>query len=108
VRRVDFLRKLIDDLLDLASGRIPQQSRDISSPVALDEVVENVVKRFELSANEKELTLEWTPDPRGGESPVWATVDGLDRIFNNLVSNAIRYTHRAERFAYHSAALQKK
>ena len=92
VRRVDFLRKLIDDLLDLANGRAPQQSRDILAPVALEGVVENVVKRFEVPAHEKGQTLEWEADPQGGESLVLAPVEGLDRIFNNLVSNAIRYT----------------
>jgi signal transduction histidine kinase len=92
VRRVDFLRKLIDDLLDLANGRAPQHSRDFETPVVLEDVVENVVKRFELPAHEKGQLLEWHTDPQGGESLVWASVESLDRIFNNLVSNAIRYT----------------
>jgi signal transduction histidine kinase len=92
VRRVDFLRKLIDDLLDLANGRAPQQFRDTDTPVALESVVEMVVKRFELPAHEKNQALEWTTDPQEGESPVRASVESLDRIFNNLVSNAIRYT----------------
>ena len=91
-RRVDFLRKLIDDLLDLANGRAPQTSADLKAPVPLNGVLENVVKRFELPANEKGLTLEWHGDPPGGECLVWATVEGLDRIFNNLVSNAVKYT----------------
>jgi signal transduction histidine kinase len=92
VRRVDFLRKLIDDLLDLADGRAPQQIKEDEAPVALERVVENVVHRFEASAREKGLSLEWHADPQGGESLVRATVEGLDRIFNNLVSNAVKYT----------------
>jgi signal transduction histidine kinase len=92
VRRVDFLRKLIDDLLDLANGRAPQPSADLKAPVPLESVVETVVKRFEMPAHENGLTMEWHCAPQGGESPVWATVEGLDRIFNNLVSNAVKYT----------------
>jgi signal transduction histidine kinase len=92
VRRVDFLRKLIDDLLDLANGRAPQASADIKTPIPLENVVESVVKRFEVPAQEKDQTLEWQHDPAGGESLVWAPVEGLDRIFNNLVSNAVKYT----------------
>jgi signal transduction histidine kinase len=92
VRRVDFLRKLIDDLLDLANGRALQPSSDLTAPVSLKGVVENVVKRFELPAREKSLTLEWQGDPLDGESLVWASLEGLDRIFNNLVSNAVKYT----------------
>jgi signal transduction histidine kinase len=92
VRRIDFLRKLIDDLLDLANGRVPQRNLEESTPIALEGVVENVVHRFEMPAREKGLTLEWHPDPEGGESLVLATVEGIDRIFNNLVSNAVKYT----------------
>lgn len=92
IRRVDFLRKLIDDLLDLANGRTPQVSSHISSPAVLEEVVENVVKRFELPAQEKGLVLEWQTQPQGAKSLVWASVESLDRILNNLVSNAVRYT----------------
>jgi signal transduction histidine kinase len=94
IRRVDFLRKLIDDLLDLANGRTPQLSAHIETPAVLEDVVENVVKRFELSAQEEGLSLEWDADPQGGKSLVWASVESLDRIFNNLVSNAVRYTRQ--------------
>jgi two-component system sensor histidine kinase VicK len=92
IRRVDFLRKLIDDLLDLANGRAPQQSTSAGVPVVLEDVVENVVRRFEMSAREKNQFLNWHCDTHNGESLVQATVEGLDRIFNNLVSNAVKYT----------------
>ncbi len=92
IRRIDFLRKLIDDLLDLANGRAPQQNKHIETPVVLEDVVGNVVKRFELSAQEKGQSIEWNTDAQGGESLVWASVESLDCIFNNLISNAIRYT----------------
>ena len=62
-----FLRKLIDDLLDLANGRAPQASANLETPLPLDEVVENVVKRFELPAREKGLILEWHGP--GGRKP---------------------------------------
>ena len=90
-RRVDFLRKLIDDLLDLANGRVPERNLE-ATPVMLESVVENVVHRFELPAREKNQSLEWRSDQPGSLSPVLATVESLDRIFNNLVSNAVKYT----------------
>jgi signal transduction histidine kinase len=97
IRRVDFLRKLIDDLLDLAHGRVPDSTDEITAPVALEEVVERVVKRFDVPAREKSLTLEWNHPEIPADAPargilVRATVEGLDRIFNNLVSNAVKYT----------------
>jgi two-component system phosphate regulon sensor histidine kinase PhoR len=51
-----------------------------------------VVRRFDVVGREKSLTLEWMhPDP---DNPVkvLANAEGIDRIFNNLISNAIKYT----------------
>lgn len=97
IRRVDFLRKLIDDLLDLAHGRVPEVSGEITAPVELEGVVDRVVKRFEVPAREASVTLEWHQPGTSGDGPergtlVRATVEGLDRIFNNLLSNAVKYT----------------
>ncbi|MBN2550276.1 MAG: GAF domain-containing sensor histidine kinase [Anaerolineales bacterium] len=92
IRRVDYLRKLIDDLLDLANGRVPQRAGELTAPIMLNGVVENVVHRYELPAREKSLTLEWRQAPDSASCPVRATVEGLDRILTNLVSNAIKYT----------------
>lgn len=92
IRRVDYLRKLIDDLLDLAHGRIPQQAGDLAVLIVLEDVVDRVVKRFEVPAGEKSLTLQWQSETKKGGTLVRATTEGLDRVFNNLVSNAVKYT----------------
>ena len=92
VRRVDFLQKLIDDLLDLAAGRTPERTGEVAEPVKLEAIVEQVVMRFEVPAHEKSITLELENLAEPGDTRVWATVEGLDRICNNLVSNAIKYT----------------
>jgi signal transduction histidine kinase len=54
--------------------------------------VVKVVRRYELSANEKGLELEWIEDASCKEVRVLATPESLDRVFNNLVSNAVKYT----------------
>jgi len=90
-RRIDFLRKLIDDLLDLANGRSPRPSKEVSH-IDLHEILERVVDRFRLPAQEKGISLTYQTDPIKENRIVIATVEGLDRIFNNLVSNAIKYT----------------
>jgi signal transduction histidine kinase len=92
IRRVDFLRKLIDDLLDLAHGRMPLQAGESLAPVALDEILERVVKRFEVPAHEKSLTLTWQSPTEPGVTQVRADSEGLDRVFNNLIANAVKYT----------------
>ena len=91
-RRSDYLQKLIDDLLDLAAGKVEFKSREAIEPVSLDEIVLQVIKRFEVPANDKGLSLEWRN--KTGESPskVMGNAEMLDRVFNNLVSNAVKYT----------------
>lgn len=91
-RRADFLQSLIDDLLDLAAGKIDVREREKLEPVALQGALERVIRRFEVSAREKDLRLEWFDQSGGQPILVMGTPDGLDRIFNNLVSNAIKYT----------------
>ncbi len=58
IRRVDFLQKLIDDLLDLAAGKADLKSHDVSEPLPLEDSLIRVVERFAAPAKEKELTFE--------------------------------------------------
>lgn len=90
--RVDFLQTLIDDLLDLAEGKTELKVHQKSEPVSLEEAIERVIKRFEVPASDKDITLTWCDKEECGNTLVMATPDGLDRILNNLVSNAIKYT----------------
>jgi signal transduction histidine kinase len=92
IRRCDFLQELIDDLLDLAAGKIQDTSSEVLEPVSLNAILEKVVKRYEIPAKEKGLALEWPNRLDCPEAKVMATTDGLDRVFNNLVSNAVKYT----------------
>ena len=92
IRRCDFLQELIDDLLDLAAGKIQEPSTEVLEPVSLNAILEKVVKRFEIPAREKGLTLEWQNSADSADTLVMATAEGLDRVFNNLISNAVKYT----------------
>jgi len=87
--RADFLQMLIDDLLDLAAGKSELAQREERVVVRLDQAVERVVKRFEIPAQEKHITLETRIEH---DVKISATEQGVDRILNNLVSNAIKYT----------------
>jgi len=90
--RADFLQTLIDDLLDLAAGKMDVRAQQVLEPVSLDEAVRRVVERFQVPAQEKHLTLEWHCECPEGPVKIAATNEGIDRILNNLVSNAIKYT----------------
>jgi signal transduction histidine kinase len=91
-RRIDFLQKLIDDLLELAAGKVEIKISDEIAPIILDEVLQRVIKRYEVSAKEKDIDLKFQSQLREGSTIVMATSEGLDRIFNNLISNAVKYT----------------
>jgi signal transduction histidine kinase len=90
-RRLDFLQKLIDDLLDLATGK-----SDIietrTSAVDMFAVIRRVIERFRLPAEEKGVSLAFSEPLDHSVATVLATPDGLDRVFNNLISNAVKYT----------------
>lgn len=91
-RRIEFLQKLIDDLLDLAAGKIGKFISQEMKPVSLREVIEKVVERYQIPAQEKTIELRFECACPPEKTYVKATIDGLDRIFNNLISNAVKYT----------------
>ncbi len=88
-RRLDGLENLINDLLDLAAGKAPQLAEQ-EGPVLLNASVGRAILLLQPRAEEKRLALRLEPC----RTPliVWGTEDGLDRIFANLVSNAVKYT----------------
>ena len=91
LHRADFLQALIDDLLDLAAGKKELGIKEERGAVRLDEVIGQVVQRFETAARENHIALEYHAS-KDGPVTVNAGAEGLDRIFNNLLSNAIKYT----------------
>ncbi|MBI5030906.1 MAG: GAF domain-containing protein [Chloroflexi bacterium] len=89
LHRADFLQTLIDDLLDLAAGKSQLVQREGHVIVRLDEAVARVANRFEIPMQEKHITLKSNCEKN---VTIAATEAGVDRILNNLVSNAVKYT----------------
>ncbi len=93
-RRIKFLETLIDDLLDLAVGKagvLADPKRDL---ISLTEVLQEVCARHEAPARDKGLALQCDCPDDGLQ--VWADRCELDRVFNNLVNNAVKYTPAGE------------
>jgi signal transduction histidine kinase len=91
LHRADFLQTLIDDLLDLAAGKNELGLKEERSIVNLDDIIKQVIDRYENSAREKQIALEYRREP--AQSPaILATKEGVDCILDNLVSNAVKYT----------------
>jgi signal transduction histidine kinase len=87
--RLDTLQLLINDLLDLAAGKVDGLEARLE-PVSFEVVVRVAVDRLASQAVEKQVDLQ--VDYGQPARPVLATADGLGRIVVNLVGNAIKYT----------------
>jgi signal transduction histidine kinase len=88
-KRLDALMELINDLLDLAASKTPE-IQEAPRRMPLQPILEGVVARWEPQAAEKDVTLNC--DLPFEALPVTGTEDGLARIFDNLVGNAVKYT----------------
>jgi signal transduction histidine kinase len=88
-RRLDFLESLINDLLDLAAGKAPELAED-EGPTLLNAAVGRAVLLFQPRAEEK--GVEMVHQRCSDQLVVWGTEGGLDRVFTNLISNAVKYT----------------
>ncbi len=91
LRRTDLLQTLIDDLLDLAAGRSGLGLTQDAEPIDLGDVLNKVIERYTIPAVEKHIRLDLQLE-HDGPLKVLSTADELDRVFNNLVDNAVKYT----------------
>jgi signal transduction histidine kinase len=88
-RRISFLLALVNDLLELAAGKM-EQLKGEKKEVALNETIAKVAELVQTGAEEKGLKFK----VEIAEEPLVLVgiEDGLERVFMNLVSNAIKYT----------------
>ncbi len=86
---VERLTRMINELLDLS--KIEANKLDLTlAPVALSEVVEEVVESYQAAASQKSIVLRAVfpqPLPR-----FMGDADKLSRVLINLVHNAIKFT----------------
>jgi signal transduction histidine kinase len=92
--RIQFLQTLIDDLLDLAAGKADVLASAERGLVSLTDLLKEVRTRFEAPAQDKGLALHLEcPDET---LSVWGDKSELDRMLNNLVGNAVKYTQEGQ------------
>jgi signal transduction histidine kinase len=87
--RLDFLESLVNDLLDLAAGKAPELTEECRA-VTINASVGRAVLLLQPRAEEKDVALAHRVCCE--ELVVWGSEEGFDRIFVNLVGNAVKYT----------------
>jgi len=85
------LGKSIDDLLDLAELKIQKQAFTFE-PIDLTKVLEFSCSTVEFLAKEYQIQLEAKLPPN--PVTIFAVEDKLNQLFDNLLTNAIKYNRR--------------
>ena len=91
MRNADRLMSMINSLLDLREDA-PDAGRLYVEPTDLREYLEDGMEPFQPAARQKGITLACTVDEGLGLVPV--DREKMDRIVQNLVSNAVKYTEK--------------
>ncbi len=100
ITRIRFMRKMVVDLLDLTRIESGQRRRE---PALLDvrEVAVEAIETALPDAREMEVEIALhAPDP----VPLVADRSELEIVFNNLISNAVKYNRRGGRVDVHLSA----
>jgi len=87
ILRIQGMRKLIQDILDLTRIESGRRVRDLK-PVDLVEIARKSIETISGAANEQQIAISLAP-----QTPLTMTAyEGeIEIIFNNLISNAVKY-----------------
>jgi two-component system OmpR family sensor kinase len=89
IKHCDRLSKLVHELFELA--RLDSQETKLKpEPFNLSELVQDVVQKFQLAAEEKNIKISTNI---GKELPfVKADIELIERVLENLIDNALRHS----------------
>ncbi len=105
-KRTGFLLTLVNDLLDLVSGKIEKSRESEKSEVDINESVKSTLRLMEEKAKAKDIkiTINTTEKP----SYLNMVPDDLDIIMINLIDNAIKYTERGGKIDIDNTITEKE
>ena len=89
LQHCERLGKLVDELFELA--KLDSRERQVRyEAFNISELAHDVVQKFDLSAKEKQISIQIDPDP--GLPFVNADIAMIERVIENLLENAVRHT----------------
>ncbi|BDY03386.1 HAMP domain-containing sensor histidine kinase [Ferrimonas sp. YFM] len=87
------IHKMVDQLMELARLESDQVPMNIES-VSIAELVQDVLQKYRPAAEAKKVLLDVSPKDPGLQ--VAADIEKLERVFTNLVDNALRHCHAGD------------
>ena len=87
LERIKGMRNLIMDLLDLTKIESGKKTKELKL-INLNEIGRMAIDSMEPYAIQRNVKVKFKP---AGEVPFYADPDDMDIIFNNLISNSIKY-----------------
>jgi len=87
IKRIDGMRKLIIDLLDLTRLESGAKNR-VFEELSIYEIVNDAVEGVMLTAKEKNITINFNCEKN---FMFYAVKDEIEIIINNLLTNAVKY-----------------
>lgn len=89
INHCEHLNQLVNRLLELAKLE-SYEIQVTQETFNLSELVHDVIQKFELKAKEKKIQLK--PQIEAGLPFVTADIGLIERVFDNLIENALRFT----------------
>lgn len=89
VRNAEQLKTLIDQIFELAHLEDGQVAVSMET-FAIGELAQDIVAKFAISAKNKDIQLSLAPSNL--DQMVYSDIAKLERVFTNLIENAIRHT----------------
>lgn len=89
IKRSDQLGRLVSKLFELAKLDSPDVQLRIES-FSLDELIQDIMQKFQLAAEKKKIRLQ--TNFVENLPFVFGDIGLIERVFENLIENAVRYT----------------
>jgi signal transduction histidine kinase len=89
IKRSDQLGKLVSELFELAKLDSPDVQVRFE-PFSLDELIQDILQKLQLTVEKKKITLQMNVEEK--LPLVFADIGLCERVLENLIDNAVRYT----------------